>query len=393
MTLFQTIFDILVYVFFAWFMSNQAKKSFHYYPGSVKLDKYLWWFIGFYTIISAIRWRVGQDAMGYANTFIIGKIQHPEEWSMVLLVKFIHGLGLHFTIGIGVLAFLQIFFITKALSPYKYLLVFLPIVMFGSRYYVMGMNAMRQMIAAYVFLFLSKYIIDKKPVYYFVGIILAMSMHHSALWLIPIYFLPLRWIKIADRRILLFAIFIVCFVVGLTPQFRFVVDYGYEIFSFMDYEKDAEYMIQAVLGEVEEGALSFGPMQLSYFFIALINIWFGPILKQKFEQKIPYFNMWYFFSYIWACMYFLVCNVSHMYYRPFMYFMPFEMIILSLVLYELNQHYKANKLVIYLVTFIIWVSISWDIIKAESHPRWENVTYKVFFMHMDEVRTVSERFE
>ena len=365
-----------------------------FHPGVDKFDKHLWLFIGFYTIISAIRWRVGQDAMGYANTFIIGEIQHPEEWSMSFLVKFVHGLGLHFTIGMGILAFLQIYFITKTLSPYKYLLVFLPIVMFGSRYYMIEMNAMRQMIAACVFVFLSKFIIDRKPIYYYIGVLGAMSMHHSALWLIPFYFIPLRWMKIANKRLLMYVVFITCFVVGLTPQFQFLVDYFFSLSSFLDYEKDAEYMIQAAMGELEEdGALNFGLMQMSYFLIALINIWFGPVLKQKYEHKIPYFNMWYLFSFIWACMYFLVCNVSHMYYRPFLYFMPFEMIILSMVLYELHQHYVANKKMIYLVTFIIWVSVSWDIIKAESHPRWENITYKVFFMHMDEVKTVTKRFE
>jgi hypothetical protein len=42
---------------------------------------------------------------------------------------------------------------------------------------------------------------------------------------------------------------------------------------------------------------------------------------------------------------------------------------------------------------IIWVNIVWEVFKAERYPSYENTTYKVFFMHQDEVDNVVRRYE
>lgn len=66
-------------------------------------------------------------------------------------------------------------------------------------------------------------------------------------------------------------------------------------------------------------AKAFGPMQLSYFLIALAITWFGPLLKERYEGEVKYFNLWYFFAFIYGCGYFLICNTSHLFIRIVMF--------------------------------------------------------------------------
>ena len=65
------IIDILIYVFFALVMCNLAKKS--YYYNNTNIDIYLWGYICFFTLISAIRWGVGVDSISYATEIMNGK--------------------------------------------------------------------------------------------------------------------------------------------------------------------------------------------------------------------------------------------------------------------------------------------------------------------------------
>ena len=72
---------------------------------------------------------------------------------------------------------------------------------------------------------------------------------------------------------------------------------------------------------------SFGPMMLSYLLIPICIIWYGSELEEEYCEKIPYFNLWFNFAYLYACGYFLVCNIGHYFIRPVMYFSLFQMVI------------------------------------------------------------------
>lgn len=372
-------------------MSFFASRSMHYYPNSKNIDKFLWYFIAFYTFVSAIRWNVGVDSVGYANGFILGQTGHEQigldeekELAMKWIVHFVHDIGLHFTVGMAILAFLQIFPITKMFANYKFILVFLPVALFGSHYYLDEMNGVRQMIVASAFVYFSKYIVEKKIWKYLLAIGLSMLMHTSAIILLPLYFIPQRFFKIADKRIILLTIFLGCFVVGLFPKFQVLVNYGETIAGFLGYEGYADRISEIASGDYADEKLSFGPMMLSYFLTDIALICFGPKLKKKYENAIPYFNMWYFFAIIWGCLYFLVCNASHIFIRIILYFSLFEMVSVSLLLHYLFHEKVGNLRIGILGVFmiaLIWVNISWNVIKAEKRRGDEAAIYKTFILH------------
>ena len=366
-------------------MCTYAEKSYAYSQRTGIVDKpdhNLWMFWLFFALICGIRWNVGTDSVGYMIDFNEGRIrENSVEHLWDLLVLSVHGLHLHYTIGMAITGFVQIYFVTKLTSKYRYILLFLPIVLFGSLHFLEWCNAVRQMMAASIFVYSTQYIIKKKFIPYILLIFIASQIHHSAQMLYVMYvFAYIRpdKISISDKKILTTSIFIVCFVLGMTPQFQNILGlFSFLVESLGTYDYVGNIIHQTIVGG-KMSERNLGPMQLSYFFTALAPIWFGPELKREFKNKLPYFNLWWFFSFIYSCGYFLVCNVHFMFIRPFLFVQPFQLLIVALLLY----YFYCNNLKTYYWSLIgiIWLSLAWNIIKNTGVPI-ESVTYKLFLFH------------
>lgn len=384
------LINLFAYIAFACIMSNLAKSANQLESSGVGMNKYLKGYVAFFTIICAIRWNVGADAISYAYMFENGDYRKLDDINGEILfyglTKLSSLLGLPFVIGMGLCAFLQIYPITKALQEYKYVLVVLPFVLFGSRYFLDLNNGVRQMIVASMFIYASRFIVDKKAWHYAIFIVLGAMIHQSAYMLIPFYFIPNKVI-IADKRKLMLLVFTICFIMGQSPAFQGAITYAEDLAKLFDYEGYTERVgLFLSQGKTDE-SLAFGPMMLSYLLTAYFTIWFGPYLKEHYEDKIPYFNLWYNLSFFYACAYFLVCNISHIFIRPVQHFELFQMIIVSLLLYEFRYSEFRNQLLYVSLLVILWVNTSWDVTKS-SGLRKECSTYKVFFMHLDQVNRV-----
>lgn len=384
------LINLFAYIAFACIMSNLAKSANQLESSGVGMNKYLKGYVAFFTIICAIRWNVGADAISYAYMFENGDYRKLDDINGEVLfyglTKLSSLLGLPFVIGMGLCAFLQIYPITKALQEYKYVLVVLPFVLFGSRYFLDLNNGVRQMIVASMFIYASRFIVDKKAWHYAIFIVLGAMIHQSAYMLIPFYFIPNKVI-IADKRKLMLLVFTICFIMGQSPAFQGAITYAEDLAKLFGYEGYTERVgLFLSQGKTDE-SLAFGPMMLSYLLTAYFTIWFGPYLKEHYEDKIPYFNLWYNLSFFYACAYFLVCNVSHIFIRPVQHFELFQMIIVSLLLYEFRYSEFRNQLLYVSLLVILWVNTSWDVTKS-SGLRKECSTYKVFFMHLDQVNRV-----
>lgn len=384
------LINLFAYIAFACIMSNLAKSANQLESSGVGMNKYLKGYVAFFTIICAIRWNVGADAISYAYMFENGDYRKLDDINGEILfyglTKLSSLLGLPFVIGMGLCAFLQIYPITKALQEYKYVLVVLPFVLFGSRYFLDLNNGVRQMIVASMFIYASRFIVDKKAWHYAIFIVLGAMIHQSAYMLIPFYFIPNKVI-IADKRKLMLLVFTICFIMGQSPAFQGAITYAEDLAKLFGYEGYTERVgLFLSQGKTDE-SLAFGPMMLSYLLTAYFTIWFGPYLKEHYEDKIPYFNLWYNLSFFYACAYFLVCNISHIFIRPVQHFELFQMIIVSLLLYEFRYSEFRNQLLYVSLLVILWVNTSWDVTKS-SGLRKECSTYKVFFMHLDQVNRV-----
>jgi len=391
MNIFNTIFDILIYVFFAFFSSWLAKKSeenVEYNDISpYKWDKYLKYLIIFFTLIGGLRYNVGADSVSYASMFNQPPHKIPDKehlwWWFVEMIK---SFDIHWVWGMTLCAFIQIFFIVKALKPYRYLLVFVPFLFFGGRYWMDCMNAVRQMIVACAFVWAANYIRDRKILYYAVFIAIATQIHQSAILLSIFYFLPLNK-SFTDRRVALLSIFVTCFILGLMPSFTGLSKYISFIAEITNYDAYNDFIIQRLQSSNSEEALAFGPMMLTYLLIPIFIIWYGPKLQEYYGDEIPQFNIWFNLAFLYACLYFLVCNIGNLFIRPVMYLSLFQMIMGAMLLKYLWDNAPYNRLVqraLIIFTLIIATSTSWDIIKSEGRP-YESTTYKIIFFHKDDL--------
>lgn len=379
------IFEILIYVFFAWVMSTLAKESRRYHPYSELWDKYIKWYMAFFTFVTAFRYGVGADYFSYEKILETGMITEQRADQEIIwnqIVSFNSHMRLNAAFGFGLCAFLQIYFLVKACGEKnKFILVALPIVMFGSRYYLDITGFIRQITAACMFVWFSKYILERKPLRYFTWIIIASLFHHSALMLSVFYFLPVNF-SFARKRNLMLIIFTPCFLIGMTPQFSSFIEQIQTITLLTGYEQYTTTVTDYISGKRDE-ALSFGPIMISFLLIALYLIWYGPKLRERYGDKIPMFNVWYNLSFIFACLYFLVANTGHLFIRPVQYLEFFQMIMAAILLYDLWEHRNSslkNKHTAVAFVIIIWTSTLWGIIKDIDLPS-SIVIYKSIFFH------------
>lgn len=379
------VFDILIYVFFAWIMCSLAKRANFYGEGTLGAKYYIWYFMLFFAVICGIRYNVGVDCMSYIKQFKTGYIaaSRTEETLWWCFVKAIHNMDIHYTVGMGLVAFLQIFFIVKALRGCQYILSAMPLVLFGSIYFWDMTNGMRQVIVACIFLYVSRFITDRKPIPYFLLLFLASLVHHSALIIFPLYiiaYIPASYLDVTKYRKVCICLLFACLFLGMTHIFQGMVSYLEGMTKIFGYDDYTDRVSLIVGGNYTSETRAFGPMQLSYFLVALAITWFGPLLNERYGEENRFFHLWYFFANIYGCLYFLVCNTSHLFIRIVQYFEFFQMIIVSMLLYLFYEQKIKYKWHLFLLIIVMWVSTCWNITK-NSGVSGESVSYKVFLFN------------
>lgn len=387
----MTIIDILIYVAFAFFASSLARKSQDYienYDLSTKhWDKYLTYFVLFFTIIGGIRWNVGSDCVTYSYFFANGLVSNTKEIIWTLLVKSLHSLNLHWTVGLAFCMLVQIFFVVKALQSYRWVLIFLPFVFWGSFHWTNWTGAIRQMMVGCAFLWASRFIYEKKLFKYLIFVFIGSLVHQSALILLPFYFMPSR-IDFVNKRWLLISIFLVCVILGQIAAFSGLADYMKILANTANYQDYGERMSEMLQSGYDKEALSLGPMMMTYVLIPIFIIWYGPELADKYSKKIPYFYLWFNLSFLYSCAYFLVCNLGHIFIRPVLYLSVFQLVMASLLLCHFCMEYKKygyRQMTTYFFCFVIALNTVWDVYKASnSGSMFECKTYKVFLFHSDQ---------
>ncbi len=377
------IFNILVYALFAWVMSGFAKKSYELYGDDDAMDSYEWAYVAFFTLICALRWNTGVDCYGYTLRFIQGfkPDEGNQEYLYNYVTNFIANNRIPFYFGLGILAFGQIFPIVKALNKYRFILIILPFVLFGNCYFLTYMNGVRQMIVASMFVYACNYILYRKPFKYLLFIFIGALIHHSALMLLPLYLFTYIMPcieKLNEKRYLLLGIFVSCVILGYSPSFQSLVSYAETISEITGYDNYTDRMSLFLNGGYTAEVHSFGLMMISYFLIGVFTIWFGPRLIYKYENDIPCLNLWYFLAVAYACLYFLVCNVSHVLIRPVHYLIPFQLIIVSLLLWDL-LHEERMRNIAYALIVIVCMECCWNLYKNQSPYSSSNYHLSLFY--------------
>lgn len=321
-----------------------------------------------FSVISGIRWKVGTDHLNYLETyenFSINNINQNKtglEYGFYLLTYLLSYLNLHFSLYFGIISAIQIGILFFTFKDEKYIIKYIGlIIVFGGQYHL-WMNGMRQIIAALIFVYSIKYIINRSFIKYILLIILASTFHKSAIILLIVYIVPI--INIFRNRIIAITLLILSIIIGSNKIFisetnqitNILMLIGYD-----DYANRIDYFINEM--NVEMG---FGPRRIITNLICISHILLFNRMSEYFSDKkiILYYN----FS-VFGIIYFnLFSNSGPVLLRPTYYFMIFSSILSSYQLFFLKQNINSLGKISYISFFIISISYLIIAIIADFDP-------------------------
>lgn len=360
----------------------RMQRTFHH-PASFWCTE-IWLSILVFAIVAGLRYNVGVDHLVYLQFYEDMAKQgwitrETLELGFLFIMKVFTELNLHFFFFFAFLAAVQLFFVYYAFRNKKYLLPYIGLFIMLGPFFLNWMNGIRQCLAMCIFVFLVEFIEKRKLIPYTIGILVAFSLHKSAIMLFPLYFILWKPFKWGQNRTITFILLFLAITIGLTPTWLSLINKLEGFLSFMGYDYYSEN-IQRITEEANR-SVSWGPSRLGDLFITLFILWYYPKMKQYYahDKQLPYYFILFFFG---ACSYNLFINTSHIFLRPAMYFTIFKLPLTAyLLVYLKKKHFKLSYS---LLAVIAYTYIYFEIYKASLIPNWfeDFTTYKFFFNYI-----------
>lgn len=333
-------------------------------------------------MISGVRWHVGVDYMSYLENYLsvqnFGHSIFTKEYGFEYITLFFAKLGLHYTFYFTFLAFLQIYFIYRAFQDQRFLYPILGIFIVFGPFYLEWMNGIRQVIAATMFVYSIRFILEKKLFKYLAIILLASLFHQSVLILLPVYFLPKR--NLFKNRIVTFSLVVISLYLGMTNFWIDQLKNLGNLFQFIGYENYSSDSLAAYIKE--EQIQNIGPRRIIMILIAIITIWYSPKLSEYFKR----YHFYYYFNLaiFGFLLYNLLSNTHHIFLRPVAYFTIFSVVTTSYLMVYLKQNLTKKRIFIYIITWIlILLYLPISIIVDADKRNQDYSNYRFFFEQTD----------
>ena len=315
-----------------------------------------WWCIFIFALVAGMRYDVGVDHLSYLEDYIRalnGKNfirDRGYEEGYVFITSLFGELGIHPIIYFAFLGALQLGFVLLAYKTERAMVPWmLMFIVLGEPFFI-WMNGIRQMIAACIFVFSSKYIYEKRLIPFLICIALAYLWHHSALILVPVFLLgfdKLRW----KNTILNISLFVVCFILGNTPVWVSNISQLGNMLTLLGYDSYAE-AIDNLTDMANFRTFTFGPRMIVTLGMYLIVLFLYPKVADYYKNEK--LNLIFKLYLIGLCCYYLFVNTNMMFIRPVLYFTIFTAPMLG---YTLAYLYKKRQYVIFM--FLLMSSMSY----------------------------------
>lgn len=306
--------------------------------------------IAAFTFVSGCRWGVGVDYFHYLFAYE-NSLDARFEFLFKNISAILRNIGAPYPIFFSLWAFLQITFLYYALKNYRFIFPFFAIFLLCSPTYLSLMNVIRQQLAACIFLFSLQFIEKKQPLYFYLCVLLAFGFHRSSVVLIVIY--PLFRYK-AD----LFsnvAVQIVLYIIALYLGSHYQLVSAYIEAPFRWFASNlgfSRYGYNILNVESMNDRTQFGRKTGMGLYLSLFRT--IPVILLSKDLK-RYFNS-YFFNIIYSGWFIsvfagLVFGKSIILYRPFVFFVDFQPILWSLLIYY-SLKKRQPVLYLYAILFI-----------------------------------------
>ncbi|MDY6994849.1 MAG: EpsG family protein, partial [Pseudomonadota bacterium] len=292
------------------------------------------------------RYEVGVDWTSYKDLFEyidkypnMGFYEQPLEWGFFYINRTVSWLGGSYALMFFVVALLSWYFIFKSIS--LSLLPLLLYFLFVDGFFLWSMNGVRQFVSIGIFLFSIRFIVTKNLTLYLLCIGLASLFHISALFLIPLYFVPFQ--KVYNQKTWL-GIFFLSLILSNAP---FLVDWLERLFLFLSsyIPLFGDYLLYFESQHTE--AIGIQGTGLGYLFRLLVTVFiivFSREIVKKYPRTEVYFVL-FFVGAVLANMFFTIQIVT----RFARYFLIFRAVVLAVTMYYFFQHDKYHKIIAFIV--------------------------------------------
>lgn len=344
-----------------------------------------WLGIMLYTVIVGVRWNVGVDWESYLDLYETIKL-HNETWlsktveyGFIFIMKVVAYYNLHYSFFFGFCGLLQVFFVALVFKDNPKAYAYAALVMIFGDYFFASMTLVRQWIPVCFFLWFSHFIVKKKPLWFLLCVCLAVSVHKTAILVLPFYLLAFDksdWTK----RKLVFLLLLGSIVLGYTTFLLNYISKSGGIALLMDYENYSARLSE--LTEKEQMVeTAWGPVKLGKLLLQLMIIYFYPKMSYFFKSDI--LKLYYKLFVIGICVYYMVCNTNPLIWRPTFYFTIF---MLPMTVYLLRYLYLNRKMSNYwqyymLAFFLAIIPTYWQVLKAFMAGGENTILYQFCFNH------------
>lgn len=187
-----------------------------------RLSKLYGWIpIILFTLVFGLRYGVGMDYNNYVDIYeqtaqytSLGELLENEryEFGFSILLFICHFLGAPDCFLFIIIAFIQIYLLYATFKEENNVLTFIyaAFILTGFCMYNF-MNILRHDVAFCIFIYSLKYIKDNKLIPYLLCCVLALSFHHSALILFPLYFVWIKRKSLLNKPLIEAILVIICF--------------------------------------------------------------------------------------------------------------------------------------------------------------------------------------
>jgi hypothetical protein len=304
----------------------------------------IWLPILLFTIVFGCRYDVGVDYLQYLEWYEHG-FDKKNEWFWRWITNLLSYMGVPYWIYFSLWAFIQIFFIYYTIKNKRYLFPYIALFIIIGNIFLPMMNTIRFMVAAAIFFYAIKYIIERCFLKYLCLILLATLFHKTAIVLIAIYpFLNFIRGKNLNRQIQ-FSLLLLMGVLMIYEEstFKIITSIFSKAIELFNYQKGYNYAVtsrlELILHQGEKFGRNSGLGQYIILFIGSVIIYYSPKLYKYYKE-----DLLFKYAYIlWFCSFLIGLLVQHSFVlnRPLLYFTYFKLLVFAYFMYYC---FKSNSL-------------------------------------------------
>ena len=312
--------------------------------------------ISVFSFVFGCRWGVGVDYFHYYNAYRFGT-ERDFEMLFRVISDGMTAMNLHYALFFGFWAFLQISLLLWAFKNYRFLLPYLLFYLIVGNYFMSMMNIIRHQIAALIFLCSIQFIVDKKPIHYYICIAIAFLFHKSSMILVVMYpILRYRddWFRSIPLQLGLLAV-----AVYLNFRYDLVARYVEEPFVWfarnLGYD---QYQLGILTNEALNDKGQFGANTGYGIFVELFKC--TPIFLLSKNLKSYYnssfFNMLYS-MWVISILSGLVCGSSVVLNRPFVFFSDVKIAMIAFFTYYCFKKRDLTHTVLGIAMIMVYITM------------------------------------